>query len=1167
MDMLSISILHTHPREHRLVYTMFGVLAAITAASITAYLHAGWPGWGTTLWLLGMSIAARRVDTRKLAGPLIYGTLLFLVLWFYTQPPVWHILLLCSVALILSSALLLHLRDIILIILSLIALAVLTSSSAPPRMDTITQNALMIGVSTWLASALIAALIAHFIRQQHINATLSSLESRLGDLLHLNETILQNTSDGVAIQDTQGRFVFISQTGAKLLGYTPEELIGKPAITLVPFEEQEKIIQADQRRQQGQTDSYEIRLQHKDGHLIDVVITVSPYYEADVFSGYISVFTDISELKHAQRVQEYTSQRLKILHQIDRSILDARSPREIATTVLPRLQELLPAERASVVQYDFEHERAHILGTWEKNPSLRISDTLPLSAFSVDPALQNGQIRIISDLRDSANHPPGPVEQRFLDDGYRSVLNIPLQAGGKNLVGTLNLAHHQPGIYTQEHVHAVEEVAISLALAIQQALLWEAERRQRQLADTLRQATATLSESLNLEEVLQRILDYALQVIPSESANILSCQPDGFLPIAYKGERIYPIQTVIPRNAYPYLMRVLESGEAQIASDVRNDPAWKDTLPMAHVRSWMGIPLIVQRDVIGILNLHHDRPGAYTRQNIPLATAFAHQAALALHNARLFASAQQRNAEMEFLRQASLHMTSNLDLKTTLEGILDYALRTTNAYDSHIFLYDHGRLSFGAALWANQRREIPFRQPREDGVTFQAAKTGEKVIVPNFRASPLFQNTDWDGAIISLPLKIGQRVVGVMNVAYQQPHQFQEHEIRVLELLGDQAAIALENARLYTNLQTQFTRLNVLRTIDRAITGSIDLHLTLSILLDEITTHIDINAAAVWLLSKQHTLQISARRGLETQRLRAHTVRLGDGVIGKCALERTPIFYTDLRQEKSLPDDLQHIPYRTYYAIPLIAKGKLIGVLEAYRTTPPPDPQEWRSFLDAIANQTAIAVNNADLFTHLQQSNTKLTMAYEATLEGWAHALELRDRETEGHTRRVTELTTRLAQRMGIPADQMVNIRRGALLHDIGKMGISDDILLKPEPLSPTERASMQAHPEMARYLLSQISFLEPALDIPYCHHEKWDGSGYPRGLKGEDIPLAARIFAVVDVWDALTSDRPYRKAWLPQDARDYLMDESGKHFDPQVVTVFLEMLNEEGLSSDAPVD
>ncbi|NJN15152.1 MAG: response regulator [Oscillochloris sp.] len=186
-----------------------------------------------------------------------------------------------------------------------------------------------------------------------------------------------------------------------------------------------------------------------------------------------------------------------------------------------------------------------------------------------------------------------------------------------------------------------------------------------------------------------------------------------------------------------------------------------------------------------------------------------------------------------------------------------------------------------------------------------------------------------------------------------------------------------------------------------------------------------------------------------------------------------------------------------------------------------------------------------------------LARAYDATLEGWSRALDLRDHETEGHSRRVTEMTVRLAQAMGISgAAELEHIRRGALLHDIGKMGIPDAILLKPGPLDEDEWTVMRRHPVMAHELLSPISYLDEALAIPWCHHERWDGSGYPRGLKGEQIPLAARIFAVVDVWDALSHDRPYRKAMPPEQVRQHLAALSGSHFDPQVLRVFLALLD-----------
>ena len=192
---------------------------------------------------------------------------------------------------------------------------------------------------------------------------------------------------------------------------------------------------------------------------------------------------------------------------------------------------------------------------------------------------------------------------------------------------------------------------------------------------------------------------------------------------------------------------------------------------------------------------------------------------------------------------------------------------------------------------------------------------------------------------------------------------------------------------------------------------------------------------------------------------------------------------------------------------------------------------------------------------NFQQAHEELAQAYEATLEGWSRALELRDKETEGHTQRVTEMTMRLTHAMGIYEAELVHIRRGALLHDIGKMGIPDDILRKPGPLTDEEKELMRKHPIYAYEMLSPITYLHPALDIPYCHHEKWDGTGYPRGLQGEQIPLAARIFAVVDVWDALLSNRPYRSGWSEEKVKAYIHEQAGTHFDPQVVEAFMKII------------
>jgi HD-GYP domain-containing protein (c-di-GMP phosphodiesterase class II) len=243
--------------------------------------------------------------------------------------------------------------------------------------------------------------------------------------------------------------------------------------------------------------------------------------------------------------------------------------------------------------------------------------------------------------------------------------------------------------------------------------------------------------------------------------------------------------------------------------------------------------------------------------------------------------------------------------------------------------------------------------------------------------------------------------------------------------------------------------------------------------------------------------------------------------------------------------------------IPIVAQHQPIGTLWVGRRSPTSITREEVNLLVALGEMVGNTVQRMKLHEQTVHQTEEIESAYDLTLEGWAKALELRDKETEGHSRRVTELTLQLAKIFRIPDHELTHIRRGVLLHDIGKMGVPDQILKNTGPLSEDEWGEMRKHPQYAYDLIHPIAYLRPALDIPFCHHEKWDGSGYPRGLKGEQIPLAARIFAVVDVYDALSSDRPYRDAWSKQEVLNYLREQSGIHFDPKILDAFLQILFE----------
>jgi len=362
-------------------------------------------------------------------------------------------------------------------------------------------------------------------------------------------------------------------------------------------------------------------------------------------------------------------------------------------------------------------------------------------------------------------------------------------------------------------------------------------------------------------------------------------------------------------------------------------------------------------------------------------------------------------------------------------------------------------------------------------------------------------------------------------------------------------------------LNRQMQHLSALRSIDLAIASGLDLNLLLSMLLDQVSALLQIDAVSILLLnSKTNMLEFTAGKGFRSKSLQYTRLKMGDGCAGRVALDRKMLTIPDLSENRMEFDRsplFRNEKFVAYFGVPLMAKGRVLGVLELFHRSSFQPDADWLDFLSMIAGQAAIAIDSAVMFKELQRSNLELSLAYDATIEGLSRALDLRDKETEEHTRRVTDTTVKLGVRMGVEASDLVHMRRGAILHDIGKVAIPDRILLKPGPLGDDEWTIMRRHPDIAVDLLSSVAYLAPALEIPHWHHEKWDGTGYPDQLGGEDIPFSARLFALVDVYDALTSDRPYRSAWSKEDAIQYISTQTGTHFDPRIAPEFLSLVAE----------
>ncbi|MGR8981900.1 MAG: PAS domain S-box protein, partial [Gammaproteobacteria bacterium] len=530
---------------------------------------------------------------------------------------------------------------------------------------------------------------------------------------------------------------------------------------------------------------------------------------------------------------------------------------------------------------------------------------------------------------------------------------------------------------------------------------------------------------------------------------------------------------------------------------------------------------------------------------------------------------KRRVDELSALYKTTLEIISARDLTSLLNSIVMRAVDLLDGTGGGLYLCDPEKGQAQCVVsYKTQADYTDTVLNYGEGATGKVAAGGKPLIVDDYRT--------WDGraevfeiekpftAMISAPMLWKGQVTGVIHVLHdKEKRKFTEGDLELLMPFANHAAIAVENTRLLDETQRRLERLSTLRHIDQAISSSLDLRVTLNILLGRVLQQLEVDAAAVLLYRHElQMLEFVAGEGFHTQALQFTSLRLGEGFAGQAVLEQRTVHIADLSLLESgflRSPKIRNENFVVYIGVPLVAKGNVVGVLEIYHRKKLTPDREWMAFLETLAGQAAIAIDNVRMFEDLQASNMQLRHAYDATIEGWARVLETRDIESEGHNRRVGELTIDLARKFNFDEKSLEYVRWGALLHDIGKMGIPDAIIRKPGPLTEGEWDIVRQHPGLAKKWLSPILYLKDALEIPYCHHEKWDGTGYPRGLRCEQIPLAARIFAVIDVWDSLLSACPYRDAWPLEKVIAYIQEQSGAHFDPEVVDAFLDLLTESG--------
>jgi len=517
---------------------------------------------------------------------------------------------------------------------------------------------------------------------------------------------------------------------------------------------------------------------------------------------------------------------------------------------------------------------------------------------------------------------------------------------------------------------------------------------------------------------------------------------------------------------------------------------------------------------------------------------------------------RRRTVELTTLSSFATLFDSTLKENSIYENLVEAVSRTMVADAVAVFAFESDREYLHVVASYNMSEsEASIRIPSDYGLVGAVISEGEPLMVEDTDLEPRYRQlleTRRLRSAIYAPMKWRDEIYGVVTVGCVQRAAYNPYDLNLLNALAIQAAVAIHNARLYSDLEDRIGELHAIFEIDKAITSAVDLDQVLQQIVQMSIGLFDAKVSSLMLLDEEsQELVMAASHGLSEEYVNKGNIKVGESIAGRVVKEGRPIAVKDITTDPRhiYSDYARREGLSSLLSVPLSLKDKVIGVLNIYTDEPHDFTAHEINLFTSLASQAAIAIENARLFESLEE-------IYLDVITALASAIDARDSYTHGHSHRVTEYAVLIAEELGLPPEEVDIIRNASILHDVGKIGIKEEILKKPGKLTEEETREMQYHPFIGTRILQSVKLLEPVLPLVYHHQEKYDGSGYPEGLKGEEIPLGARIIAVCDAFEAMTSDRPYRKALPVEKALEELRNESGRQFDPQVVEVFFRLVD-----------